>query len=75
MVRTLGFDRDWAEGRGSYLIDRDGREYLDLLSGYGMSRSRNHPYVKAQLQQLLATDTPNLPQLGVSDSPASSRRS
>ncbi len=67
VVRTLGFDRDWAEGRGSYLIDRDGREYLDLLSGYGMfALGRNHPYVKAQLQQLLATDTPNLPQLGVS---------
>jgi ornithine--oxo-acid transaminase len=67
VVQTLGFDRDWAAGRGPYLIDRDGTEYLDFLSGYGVfSLGRNHPYVKAQLQQVLAADTPSLPQLGVS---------
>lgn len=67
VVRTLGFDRDWAEGRGPYLIDRGGREYLDLLSGYGVfSLGRNHPYVKSQLQGVLIADTPTLPQLGVS---------
>jgi acetylornithine/succinyldiaminopimelate/putrescine aminotransferase len=67
VLRTLGFDRDWVEGRGSHLIDSEGREYLDLLSGYGVfSLGRNHPYVKAQLQRVLAADTPNLPQLGVS---------
>jgi ornithine--oxo-acid transaminase len=67
VVQTLGFDRDWAKGRGPYLIDRGGAEYLDLLSGYGVfSLGRNHPYVKAQLEQLLAADTPSLPQLGVS---------
>jgi ornithine--oxo-acid transaminase len=67
VLRTLGFDRDWREGRGPYLIDRDGHEYLDLLSGYGVfALGRNHPYVKAQLQGVLMADTPNLPQLGVS---------
>jgi ornithine--oxo-acid transaminase len=67
VLRTLGFDVDWAQGRGSYLIDRRGRAYLDLLSGYGMfALGRNHPYVKQQLQHVLAADTPNLPQLGVS---------
>jgi ornithine--oxo-acid transaminase len=67
VLRTLGFDRDWAEGRGSYLIDREGREYLDLLSGYGVfALGRNHPYVKAQLERVLAANTPNWPQLGVS---------
>jgi ornithine--oxo-acid transaminase len=67
VLHTLGFDRDWAEGRGSYLIDRAGHEYLDLLSGYGVfALGRNHPYVKAQLERVLAVDTPNLPQLGVS---------
>ena len=40
---------------------------LVFLSGYGVfSLGRNHPYVKAQLQQVLAADTPSLPQLGVS---------
>jgi len=67
VVHTLGFDRDWTAGRGAYLIDREGVEYLDLLSGYGVfALGRAHPYVKAQLQRVLELDTPNLPQLGVS---------
>jgi ornithine--oxo-acid transaminase len=67
VVRTLGFDREWVEGRGAYLIDSTGEAYLDLLSGYGVfSLGRNHPYVKDQLQRVLAADTPSLPQLGVS---------
>src|SRR5581483_4034607 len=67
VVRTLGFDREWVEGRGEYLVDSSGEAYLDLLSGYGVfALGRNHPYVKAQLAQVLAADTPNMPQLGVS---------
>jgi ornithine--oxo-acid transaminase len=67
VVQTLGFDREWAEGRGSYLIDSTGGRYLDFLSGYGMfALGRNHPFVKAQLEGVLAADTPSLPQLGVS---------
>jgi ornithine--oxo-acid transaminase len=67
VLRTLGFDRDWAEGRGSLLIDREGHEYLDLLSGYGVfALGRNHPYVKEQLTRVLASDLPSLPQLGTS---------
>jgi ornithine--oxo-acid transaminase len=67
VLRTIGFDRDWAEGRGSLLIDREGHEYLDLLSGYGVfALGRNHPYVKEQLARVLAADTPSMPQLGTS---------
>ncbi len=67
VLRTLGFDREWAHGRGPWLIDRDGREYLDLLSGYGVfALGRSHPYVKRQLQRVLEADTPSLPQLGLS---------
>jgi ornithine--oxo-acid transaminase len=67
VLRTLGFDREWTEGRGCYLIDREGREYLDLLSGYGVfALGRNHPYVKSQLQGMLMADSPSMPQLGVS---------
>ncbi len=67
VVRTLGFDLDWTEGRGAYLIDRRGDAYLDLLAGYGMfAFGRNHPYIKEQLRRVLDADTPNLPQLGVS---------
>jgi ornithine--oxo-acid transaminase len=67
VIRTLGFDREWVAGRGSYLIDRGGDEYLDLLAGYGVfSLGRNHPEVKRQLQGVLELDLPTLPQLGVS---------
>jgi ornithine--oxo-acid transaminase len=67
VVQTLGFDRDWVQGRGAHLIDREGAEYLDLLSGYGVfSLGRNHPYVKRQLQGVLDADTPSMPQLGIS---------
>ena len=67
VLRTLGFDREWAHGRGSHLIDTSGNEYLDLLAGYGVfSLGRSHPYVKEQLARVLAADTPNLTQLGVS---------
>jgi ornithine--oxo-acid transaminase len=70
ILRTLGFHREWAEGRGPYLIDRQGNEYLDLLSGYGVfSLGRSHPYVKEQLSRVLAADSANLPQLGVSTLP------
>jgi len=67
VVRTLGFDREWVRGQGSHLIDRQGQAYLDLLSGYGVfALGRNHPEVRAQLQEVLAADTPSMPQLGVS---------
>ena len=67
VLRTLGFDREWVHGRGSYLIDREGHEYLDLLSGYGVfALGRSHPYLKSQLRQVLDADTPSMPQLGVS---------
>jgi ornithine--oxo-acid transaminase len=70
ILRTLGFDREWAAGHGPYLIDRQGTEYLDFLSGYGVfSLGRSHPYVKEQLARVLAADTANLPQLGVSTLP------
>ena len=70
ILRTLGFDREWASGRGPYLIDRQGNEYLDLLSGYGVfSLGRSHPYLKEQLARVLAADSANLPQLGVSTLP------
>jgi len=44
IVRTLGFDRNWAAGEGAHLIDERGERYLDLLGGYGVfAIGRNHP--------------------------------
>ena len=67
IVRTLGFDREWAHGEGAHLIDADGTRYLDLLCGYGtFAVGRNNPDVIAELHGLLDAHTANLPQLGVS---------
>jgi ornithine--oxo-acid transaminase len=66
VVKTLGFDREWVHGRGAYLIDATGAEYLDLYAGYGVfSLGRNHPYVRDQLMSVMAAEPANLPQIGV----------
>jgi ornithine--oxo-acid transaminase len=66
VVTTLGFDREWVHGRGEFLIDSTGAEYLDLYAGYGVfSLGRNHPYVRDQLIGLMAAEPANLPQIGV----------
>jgi ornithine--oxo-acid transaminase len=66
ILRTLGFDRTWVGGDRAYLIDVDGRRYLDLISGYGVfALGRNHPDVIAAIQETLTAATGNLPQLGV----------
>src|ERR1700761_2808733 len=66
VLQTLGFDRKWVRGRGSYLIDDEGDEYLDLYAGYGVfSLGRNHPVVRDQLMSVMAAEPANLPQIGV----------
>src|SRR5262245_40360740 len=66
ILRTLGSDRRWVQGDGAHLIDDRGDRYLDLLSGYGVfALGRNHPKVVAAIEDVLAAETANLPQLGV----------
>jgi ornithine--oxo-acid transaminase len=61
MLKTIGFDKGYVRGEGCYLWDGEGNKYLDLLTGWGVfALGRNHPKVKAILQQLIATDQPNL---------------
>src|SRR5437879_3003497 len=61
MLRAIGFDKKYVRGQGAYLWDQDGNKYLDLLTGWGVfALGRNHPKVKAILQQLLDKDMPNL---------------
>ncbi|HEX9464195.1 MAG TPA: aspartate aminotransferase family protein [Alphaproteobacteria bacterium] len=67
VLRTIGFDRHYESGVGPYLYDRDGRRYLDLLSGFGVfAIGRNHPVVKDAIAQTLEADLPNLVQMDVS---------
>jgi ornithine--oxo-acid transaminase len=66
ILRTLGFDRSWRGGEGAHLIDADGERYLDLFGGYGVfAIGRNHPAAIAAVQETMAAQTANLPQLGV----------
>ncbi len=66
ILRTLGFDRVWTAGEGSYLIDSGGERYLDLFGGYGVfAIGRSHPAAIAAIEQVMAARTANLPQLGV----------
>jgi ornithine--oxo-acid transaminase len=61
MLRAIGFDKGYVRGQGAYLWDAEGNKYLDLLTGWGVfALGRNHPKVKAILEQLIATDQPNL---------------
>ena len=63
-IRTLGFDRNYVRGEGSYLYDDAGKQYLDFLSGFGVyALGRSHPAVKAALHQALDLDLPNMVQM------------
>ena len=67
VLKTIGFDRNYVRAEGPYLFDDQGECYLDLLSGFGVfALGRNHPKVIQTLQQVLASDLPNLVQLDVS---------
>jgi len=64
VLRTIGFDKVYARAEGAYLYDKEGKDYLDFLSGYGVYNiGRNHPKVKKVLQDLLELDMPNMVQM------------
>jgi ornithine--oxo-acid transaminase len=61
MLRTIGFDKAYVRGEGSWLYDEEGNRYLDLLTGWGVfALGRNHPKVKSILEQVLSRNMPNL---------------
>jgi ornithine--oxo-acid transaminase len=67
VLKTIGYDVGFTRGVGSYLYDRTGDRYLDLLSGFGVfALGRNHPRVRDALMSVLASELPNLVQLDVS---------
>ena len=70
VLKTIGFDRDWARAEGAYLYDTDGNRFLDLLGGFGMFNvGRNNPRVRAALVEALELDLPGSVQLGASPLP------
>jgi acetylornithine/succinyldiaminopimelate/putrescine aminotransferase len=67
VLKTIGFDRFYVRGDGSYLFDADGERYLDLLSGFGVyALGRSHPALKAALHQAIDLDLPNMVQMDCS---------
>ncbi|MGD1876653.1 MAG: aspartate aminotransferase family protein [Kiloniellaceae bacterium] len=67
VLKTLGYDVNFARGEGPHLYDIAGRRYLDLLSGFGVfALGRNHPAIAAALRQVLDAQLPGLVQLDVS---------
>jgi ornithine--oxo-acid transaminase len=67
VLKTLGYDVNFTRGEGPYLYDAAGRQYLDLLSGFGVfALGRNHPTVIDALKQALEARLPGLVQLDVS---------
>ncbi len=67
VLKTIGFDRFYVRGEGSYLYDADGDRYLDFLSGFGVyALGRSHPALKAALHQAIDLDLPNMVQMDCS---------
>jgi ornithine--oxo-acid transaminase len=72
MLHTIGFDKVYERAEGAYFYDAEGRDYLDMLAGFGvMGLGRHHPVVRkalhdvldAQLADLTRFDCPPLPGL------------
>lgn len=67
VLKTIGYDRVYTHAKGQYIYDSEGDEYLDLLSGFGVfAIGRNHPTVKAAIQDVLEAELPDMVQMDVS---------
>lgn len=61
VLPIIGFDKVWVRGDGAYLWDRTGDRYLDLIAGYSVyNLGRDHPVVRAALEEALALQRPNM---------------
>lgn len=63
MLHTIGFDRVYTRAEGAYLYDEQGRDYLDMLAGFGVfALGRHHPVVRRALHQVLDAGLADLTQ-------------
>ncbi|WP_073391153.1 aspartate aminotransferase family protein [Jatrophihabitans endophyticus] len=54
MLHAIGFDRHYVRAEGAYLFDEDGRDYLDMLAGFGVfALGRHHPVVRQALHDVV----------------------
>jgi len=70
VLRTIGFDRAYVRGEGSYLWDKDGTKYLDFITAFGMfNMGRNHPVIKQTVRDYLDANDPWKVALGLTPLP------
>jgi len=63
MLHAIGFDKHYVRGEGAYLYDVDGREYLDMLAGFGVfALGRHHPVVRQALHDVIDAGLADLTQ-------------
>ncbi len=68
MLHAIGFDKIYTRADGAYLYDEAGRDYLDMLAGFGVfALGRHHPEVRQALHDVLDAGLPDLTQF---DAPA-----
>ncbi|MEU1786488.1 aspartate aminotransferase family protein [Streptomyces sparsogenes] len=61
MLRTIGFDKVYERAEGAYFWDAEGRDYLDMLAGFGvMGLGRHHPVVRKALHDVLDAELADL---------------
>ncbi|MHC4562802.1 MAG: aminotransferase class III-fold pyridoxal phosphate-dependent enzyme [Planctomycetota bacterium] len=71
LLAQVGLMKDMVRGDGHWLYDRQGRQYLDFLSQYGVvSLGHNHPELVAALQAALAEQRPAMIQPFVAEATA-----
>jgi ornithine--oxo-acid transaminase len=67
MLHAIGFDKQYERGQGAYLYDRDGNQYADFLSGFGVHAvGRNHPVVRRALADVFDSELADLVQFDCS---------
>lgn len=63
MLHAIGFDRNYVRGEGAYLYDDEGRDYLDMLAGFGVfALGRHHPVVRQAMHDVLDAELADLTQ-------------
>ncbi len=63
MLHAIGFDKTYVRGEGAYLYDEQGRDYLDMLAGFGVfALGRHHPTVRQALHDVLDAGLADLTQ-------------
>ncbi len=65
-MQLIGYDRIFTRAEGCHLWDKNGRRYLDCVSGFCVSNvGHNHPVVRRALADVLSESLPNLIQLDI----------